>query len=66
MLTKQQRQNIINLWSETLTLPSGTVYNNYIKKAKMDAIRSTVMALNCEIIIAPEGWVIRPLKKGSK
>ena len=65
MLTKQQRTSIIKLWKETLDLPAGSTYNNYVKKAKMDAIRSTVKALNCEIVISAEGWVVRPIKKGA-
>lgn len=66
MLTKQDRTNIISLWERTLALPSKGAYATYTKKARMEAIQNTVQTLGYEITIAPEGWVVRPIKKGAK
>ena len=63
MLTKQDRQNIITLWEQTLALPAKGVYKTYQKRAAMDAIQNTLSVLGFTIEIAPEGWVVRNTKR---
>jgi hypothetical protein len=63
MLTKQDRNSIITLWEQTLQLPAKGVYQTYTKKARMDAIQSTLNVLGLKIEISAEGWVIRPSKR---